>query len=75
MKDISYFNEGFNKGFLQLRQKDVEECTKRLYAALGINNPVSFSQYRNGKNEFKITQVINVTNVFESFGIKNVWGK
>ena len=38
MSETTIYKEGFNAGFMQLRQIDVETATKELWQALGINN-------------------------------------
>lgn len=70
------YNEGFNAGYMQLQLKDVEEATPKLWAALGINNRVSFLAYKTGKIEPKASQVVKVEAVFKEYGItENIWGK
>ena len=68
--------KGFEKGFRQLRQVDVEQATADLWKALGINNRSTFRLYRKGLREMKVSQAKNVREVFRSYGIpvKNIWG-
>ena len=54
------FGRGFNNGFQQLRMKDRKEAVKGLFIALGISNRNSFSLYRRGKCECKVSQAIAV---------------
>lgn len=73
---VTIYKEGFNAGFMQLRQLDVEAATKELWQALGINNRNTFAYYRYGKKEPKATQAVNVELVFRKYGITtNIWGK
>ena len=67
---------GFEKGFKQLRQVDVERATVDLWKALGINNRSTFRLYRKGLREMKVSQAANVREVFRSYGIRvtNIWG-
>lgn len=43
MSETTIYKEGFNAGFMQLRQIDVEAATKELWQALGINNRNTFA--------------------------------
>ena len=70
------YKDGFNAGFIQLQIKDKDAATAELWAALGINNPVSFLQYKTGKQEPKASQAAAVENVFTKYGVTtNIWGK
>ncbi len=69
------YKEGFNKGFMQLRQCDVKQARAELSEALGINNEVSFRNYRYGRLEVKAIQADRVTAVFNKYGINEIWGK
>lgn len=70
------YKEGFNAGFIQLQVKDVEAATAELWAALGINNRVSFLQYKTGRQEPKASQAAAVEAVFKKYGVtQNIWGK
>lgn len=75
MAEIDY-KDGFNAGYIQLRQMDVEDATTELWEALGINNRNSFTQYKTGKIEPKASQAAAVEAVFKKYGVtKNIWGK
>ena len=68
--------EGFNAGFMQLRQIDVEAATKELWQALGINNRNTFAAYKFGRIEPKASQAVAVELVFRKYGVTtNIWGK
>ena len=70
------YKDGFNAGFIQLQIKDVEAATVDLWAALGINNRVSFLQYKTGRQEPKASQAAAVEAVFKKYGVtQNVSGK
>lgn len=70
------YREGFNAGFMQLRQIDVKEATADLWEALGINNRNTFSLYRRGLREPSASQAVSVELVFRRYGItSNIWGK
>ena len=51
MSETTIYKEGFNAGFMQLRQIDVEAATKELWQALGINNRNTFAAYKFGRIE------------------------
>ena len=53
MSETTIYKEGFNAGFMQLRQIDVEAATKELWQALGINNRNTFAAYKFGRIEPK----------------------
>jgi hypothetical protein len=74
-QQISIYKEGFSNGYGRLQIKDKESAYKELWAALEINNRVSFYQYRDGKIETKASQAEAVENVFKKYGITNIWGK
>ena len=70
------YKDGFNAGFMQLRQIDVDAATSELKAALGVNNRESFRFYRNGKIEPKASQAEAIESIFRKYGITtNIWGK
>lgn len=53
MSETTIYKEGFNAGFMQLRQIDVEAATKELWQALGINNRNTFAAWKVGRNCMK----------------------
>lgn len=76
MSEITIYKEGFNAGYMQLRQIDVEAATFELWLALGVNNRNSFAAYRYGKTEPKASQAVAVELVFRKYGVTmNIWGK
>jgi len=76
MIETTIYKKGFNSGYMQLRLLDVEEATKNLWLALGINNRNSFADYRYGKKEPKASQAVAVELVFYKYSItNNIWGK
>lgn len=76
MREIMIYKEGFRAGFQQLRQMDVEEATKELWEAIGINNRESFRYYLDGRIEPKASQAVAIELVFAKYGItENIWGK
>ena len=76
MGETTIYKEGFNAGYMQLRQMDVRQATKDLWAALGINNRNTFSFYRHGKREPSASQAVAIELVFRKYGVTtNIWGK
>ena len=69
------YNEGFNKGYLQLPVGKVKEATAALWRALGINNRNSLHNYKCGKIEPSANQAVAVELVFREYGITEIWGK
>jgi len=75
MNTENKYKNGFNKGYMQLRQCDVKKAKAELMEAIGISNPVSFRHYRYGSVEPKAIQAERVTAVFAKYGITEIWGK
>lgn len=76
MSEPTVYKEGFNAGFMQLRQIDVEAATRDLWEALGVKNRNSFAAYKSGKVEPKASQAVAVELVFRKYGVTtNIWGK
>ena len=71
------YQEGFRKGYGQLKQKDVPDAKKELLEVLGVkkSNRPSWGNYLNGKTEPKASQAAAVEAVFLKYGITEVWGK
>ena len=75
MSETTIYKEGFNAGFMRLRQIDVEAATKELWQALGINNRNTFAAYKFGRIEPKASQAVAVELVFRKYGVTtNIWG-
>ena len=65
----------FKKGYGQIQQKHLDEVRKDLMKALGVNNRVSLSRYKNGLTEPKLSQADAVEKVFSRYGITDIWGE
>jgi hypothetical protein len=80
-QQISIYKEGFYKAYRILtaysilHNFDIKQVNKELWNALGIDNRVSFSQYKRGKIEPKASQAAAVEEVFKRYDITEVWGK
>lgn len=64
----------FKKGFVQLRQKDVQEAKKKIMSALGLTTRVSWNARLNGRVEPKVSEARAIEEVFAKFGITSIWG-
>lgn len=73
---VKPYNEGFWKGYGQVRIKDRDYMRNKLFAALNLskNSPVQFSQYLRGRIEVKASQAQAIEVVFSEYGITEVWG-
>jgi hypothetical protein len=82
-KQTNIYKEGFNNAYQKLiaysilNKFDIKKAQKELWEALGIDNRVSFSQYKLGKIEPKAGQAASIEKVFMKYGINEseVWGK
>lgn len=70
------FQDGFWKGYGQLRLKERDAARDELFAALGLSkrSPVQFSYYLRGRLEPKASQAQAIEAVFLRYGITEVWG-
>ncbi len=62
---------GFERAYQQIQIGDKKRATMELWAALGINNRVSFLEYRKGKTIPRLHQANAIKTVFENYGITN----
>ena len=65
----------FKKGWLQLRQCDVEACRNDIMNALNLNTRMAFLNRLNGKVDHKVTEVNAIESVFHKYHIRDVWGE
>lgn len=66
---------GFENGFSQLKVGDAKTIVPELWDALGVNNRVSYADYKAGRIEMRATQIAAVTEVFRKYGVtSNIWG-
>ena len=76
-KPANFYKGGFMNGLNQLRVCDVKQAQKELFSALKIKdtNRMTFSMYKKGANDLKISQIEAVEKVFHKYGItENIWG-
>lgn len=64
----------FQKGWSQVKQGDVAAVRARLMAALNITTRMAFLDRLNGKVEPKVTEYQAIVEIFEKYGIKDIWG-
>ncbi len=69
------YKAGFQRGFSQLSVGDAKAAREELLKALGVNNEISFYNYRRGDIEPKASQAAAVEAVFHKYGITDIWGK
>lgn len=64
----------FQKGWSQVKNGDLDECRKKLMAAMNITTRASWGKRLKGEIEPKISEVRAIESVFAEYGIKQVWG-
>jgi hypothetical protein len=67
----------FKKGFMQVRQIDVEKVREEITDALGIRERTVGTWYNrlNGKIEPRVSEAEAIEDVFGKYGITDVWGE
>jgi hypothetical protein len=65
----------FKKGFSQLTIRDVKSARKELMEALGIGTRAGFLKRLKGEVEPKASEVEKIEEVFDRYGIHDVWGE
>jgi len=65
--------KGFERGLSRLRIADFDQAREEIMAAIGINNRVSWFEYKTGRRELKIGQAKAVEEVFKKYGITDIW--
>lgn len=64
----------FQKGFSQVKQKDIKNVKRKIMSALGISTRPSWTARLNGVVEPKVSEAKAIEEVFAEYGIKQVWG-
>ena len=64
---------GFCKGLNQVLHKDYSQVIGELREALGVNNRAGLCHYRNGKVKLRAAQAVRVQQVFNKYGITDIW--
>lgn len=74
IKDMSKKNFSFKRGWLQVRQCDVEAVRNDIMEALGITTIQAFGKRLRGDVEPKVSEVPVIEGVFAKYKIKDIWG-
>jgi len=72
---LQKYEEGFQKGFLQVQLKDKVAMYEDLKEALNVKTTLSVRLYMTGKRELRASQIIAVEQVFKKYNITDVWGR
>ena len=64
----------FNRGLSLIEPNMRNEVRKELWKALGINNRISYYNYRDGKSAMTVPQMFAVWQTFGRYGIFDPWG-
>lgn len=64
----------FQRGFSQVRQKDVANVKAEIMTALGIATRSSWAARLNGAVEPKVSEAHQIEEIFAKYGINEVWG-
>lgn len=64
---------GFNKGLNQVLYKDYNQVIAELREALGINSRAGLHHYRHGVIRLRAEQAARVIQVFNKYGITEIW--
>ena len=64
----------FQKGWSQIKQCDVREVRTKLMTALNVTTRMAFLDRLNGKVEPKITEHRAIEDIFNEYGITEIWG-
>lgn len=65
--------KGFNKGLDQVLHKDYTQVIGEIREALGVNSRAGLSHYRNGRVKLRADQAVRVQQVFNKYGITDIW--
>jgi len=83
MEPTNIYKKGFERAFRRLQgklayeEKDFEAVIQEMWAALEVNNRISFYHKKTGNVEPKAGQAAALARVFMKYGIpeSEVWGK
>jgi len=65
----------FQKGFDQVKNKDVKNARREIMEALKINSRYGWSRRINGLVEPKVSEVEVIERIFLKYGVKSdIWG-
>lgn len=67
-------NFSFKKGYQQVQQKDAKEVRQKIMTALNLTSRRSWGLRLNGFIEPKVSEAQTIENIFQEYGITDVWG-
>lgn len=65
----------FQKGFSQVRQRDVSEVKAKIMRALNIKTRASWKYRLDGTIEPKVSEASAIEAIFAEYGITEIWGE
>lgn len=65
----------FQVGFSQVQKRDLKEVRHRIMSVLNLTTRASWYARLNGRVEPRISEVRQIEEIFEEYGIKEVWGR
>ena len=65
----------FKKGWSQVRQKDIEEVRMAIMDALALTTKPAFYNRLNGDVEPKVSEAKSIEDIFNQYGITEIWGE
>lgn len=65
----------FKKGWNQLPQTKTNEVRKKIMQALGLQTRTSFYPRLNGDIEPKLGEALAIEDIFNEYGITDIWGE
>ena len=65
----------FERGWFQLKQKNVAECRRKICAVLDITTRAAFYYRLHGTNPGRPSDREAIERIFNDYGITDIWGK
>ncbi|MCD8286213.1 MAG: hypothetical protein LUD50_03185 [Clostridia bacterium] len=65
----------FEKGWMQVRNKDLQNCKRDLMQCLNITTNVGFRKRLKGEYEPRVSEYRAIEAVFSKYGVTDVWGR
>lgn len=67
-------NFSFKKGYQQVQQKDAKDVRQKIMTALNLTSRRSWGLRLNGIIEPKVSEAQAIENIFNEYGITDIWG-
>jgi len=64
----------FKKGYQQVQQKDAKEVRQKIMTALKLTSRRSWGLRLNGEIEPKVSEAQSIEEIFNEYGITDIWG-